>query len=56
MAGAMAIPLSEILSYCELLYIHDVDARERHIDWIQFIDNIYLQHMAEKREAEKPKK
>lgn len=59
MAGAMAIPVSEIESYCRLLEIGDADWREMLMGWIQFLDNVYLEHVAEKQKAaaaKKPKK
>lgn len=54
MAGALPIPISEILAYCELFKIDDVDHRELLTDRITFLDGVYLEIAAEKSKPSKP--
>ena len=53
MAGAGPIPLNQIESYCNLLNIRDAELREELMEWIQFLDNVYLEIAAEKQQAKK---
>lgn len=51
MAGAGPIPLNQIESYCNLYKIHDVEKIETLIDWIQFLDSVYLEVASEKTKS-----
>lgn len=53
MGGPAPIPLNQIESYCNLYKIHDVEKVDELIDWIQFLDNVYLEISAEKSKANK---
>jgi hypothetical protein len=46
--GIGPIPLSEITSYLEAVYIRDVDDRLTYIRMIQSLDNVYVKHINEK--------
>lgn len=46
------ISITEVLSYCELTYIDEPEAREELLYFVQFLDKIFLQDM----EKKKPKK
>lgn len=45
--------MSEIESYCNLLNLRDAEKREELMEWIQFLDNVYLEIAAEKQKAKK---
>lgn len=42
MGAPMPIPLSEILAYCDLYRIHDLDERHEIVTFIQAMDRTYL--------------
>ena len=48
MGGPLPIPVSEILAYCDLFYIAELNARERLFKYLKRLDNTYLDHVAEK--------
>jgi hypothetical protein len=48
MGGALPIPVTEILAYCELFYIAQLDERERIFRYVNRLDDAYLAHVAEK--------
>lgn len=48
MNGPLAIPVSEILSYCELFYIAKLNERERLFRYVNSLDSAYLDYVAEK--------
>lgn len=50
--GMGAIPVSEVLAYCALLGISDLDQRERILGAIQRLDAEFLKHHAEKSKKE----
>lgn len=50
--GMGAIPVSEVLSYCQLRGIRDLDQRERILWAVQALDKAFLQHWAEKEEED----
>lgn len=46
------IPVSEVLAYCALLGISDLNQRERILTAVQRLDVEYLKHHAEQRKKE----
>lgn len=54
-SGVGPIPLSEIVAYCEMFQVDDMDERERFVTMIRALDAAYLKRQAEKREAERKK-
>lgn len=50
-AGALPIPVSEILSYCELFYIAQLEERARLFRYVNRLDEAYLDHAAEKAKS-----
>jgi len=55
MAGALPIPVSEILAYCELFYIAQLDERARLFRYVNRLDNAYLDWAAERSKSNSPK-
>jgi hypothetical protein len=54
MAGALPLKVSEIAAYCELFKIHSLNERERLFDCITTLDDVYLEHVANKQKANTP--
>lgn len=56
MGGVLPLPVvSLVRKYCDLLYITNLNERERLVDYVTILDDEYLQHVAEQREAEERK-
>lgn len=53
MGGPLPVPISEILAYCHLFYITNVDEREQLLRYVVSIDNAYLEHAAEQSKSAK---
>lgn len=53
MASAQPILVSEVLSYCELTGIWDLEDREELLYFVQFLDKIFLQEMEKKKPSAK---
>jgi hypothetical protein len=53
--GIGAIRVSEVLAYCELLGIRDLEVRESLLRQIQAMDGVFLKHCADKAEESKPR-
>ncbi len=53
MSGPLPIPVSEILAYCTLYKIHNVEKIEMLKRRITFLDGVYLTHVAEKSKSKK---
>ena len=51
--GIGAIPVSEVLAYCALMGISDLDQRERLLRAIQRLDEVFLKHHAEEQKKKK---
>lgn len=51
--GALPIPVTEILAYCELFYIAQLEERTRLFRYINRLDDAYLDHVAEKSKSQK---
>jgi hypothetical protein len=52
-----AIPISEIISYLDLMEIHNFEDRTEYYKWIKFLDNEFLSIKHEKQESKtKPPK
>lgn len=49
MGGALAIPVTEILAYCELYYIAQLTDRDRLFRYVRSIDSAYLEHIAQQQ-------
>jgi hypothetical protein len=49
MAGPLPIPISEILSYCIMFQIDKLTERERILKYVNQLDSVYLDHIAEKQ-------
>jgi hypothetical protein len=55
MGGAMPIPVSEILAFCNLFYIAQLNERERIFRYVNSLDNAYLEYQAEKSKSNSTK-
>lgn len=55
MGGALPIPVSEILAYCELFYIAQLDERARLFRYVNSLDNAYLDWAAERSKSNSQK-
>lgn len=53
--GVGAIPVSEVLAYCTLLGIVDLDYRAWLLRAIQRLDGEFMRHVAEKQKRDNPK-
>lgn len=51
MSGVLPIPVQAFEAYCSLYKIHDVEKIEALHDMIDFLDGVYLTHVAEKSKA-----
>ena len=55
MGGALPIPVSEILAYCELFYIAQLDERARLFRYVNRLDGAYLNWAAERSKSNSSK-
>lgn len=55
MSGVLPIPISEIRAYCDLYQIRDAEKIETLVERIQFLDGVYLEHVAEKSKSQTKK-
>lgn len=55
MAGALPVPVSEILAYCDLYQIAELNERDRIFRYVNRMDEAYLKHTAEKQKSPKGK-
>lgn len=55
MGGALPIPVSEILAFCNLFYISGLSERERLFKYVHRLDSAYLDHAAEKAKSSSSK-
>lgn len=53
MGGPLPIPVSEVRAYFELYKIHDVEIIETIHDRINFLDGVYLEHVAKQAKSKK---
>ena len=51
MGGALPIPISEILAYCILYEIDDLEERNEYVAIIQALDQAYLELLSSKSGA-----
>ena len=45
MGGPGPIPLSEILAYCDIYRIEDLDERDELVTFVRAMDQAYLEHV-----------
>lgn len=55
MAGALPIPVNQILAYCDLYQIAELNERDRIFRYVNRLDEAYLKHVAEKQKSPKGK-
>ena len=56
MGVAAAIPVSEVLAFCELVGIAIREERVKYLDLVQELDQICLEHWAKEASKKSPKK
>lgn len=52
----LPIPISEVLAYCEMFGVADMDARERLFKMIRTMDNTFREAISKQREVAKKKR
>lgn len=55
MSGAMPIPLTEIVAYCNLFYIAQLEEREQLLRYVSSMDRVYLEFAAKQAKSNSPK-
>lgn len=51
--GVSPIPMSELLSYCQLVGIANFSERSKYLRLVQSLDRVFLEHQSEKLKAQK---